>query len=188
MKILKGPTLYCTIGLLINFISLPVSSAAQDTEWIVYGAATLDNEGSSFCFYDNKGIKTTPEGTKKVWTKCILEKLMGLNNLPEKEKEIATRNAALKLIKGITPKISKVTELNKDQLTIILSYEEVANSGIIPYQSQMLYEIKCSEQTYRTLHIDIVVKDNHNVINHHEPWEDIPPETNTYRLAKLICE
>lgn len=188
MKILKGPTLYCTIGLLINFISLPVSSAAQDTEWIVYGAATLDNEGSSFCFYDNKGIKTTPEGTKKVWTKCILEKLIGLNNLPEKEQKIATRKAAIRLIKGIPPKISKVMDLDKDQLTIILGHEEVANSGIIPYQSQMQAELKCSEQSYRFLHIDIVVNDNHNASDMHEKWKDIPPESNTSRLAKLVCE
>lgn len=166
-------------------MALSASAWAADVDWKMYGSASIN--GDVICFYDAKGVARTADSNARVWTKCLSQK--DLNSIdPDSElgKQIV-ESSAQKVIKGYVPPIVVVGDVNFDQITDVIPYEEAANLGHIQPHSSIFYEPNCSERMMRRLSTYIRAKGKDRFDEKPSSWDHVAPEGNGARLLKILC-
>jgi hypothetical protein len=170
----------CTLAL-----TLASLARAEDVDWKVYGSVPIPvNQGGSVCFYEANGIVRTADKHLRVWTKCLAQKdLDAVDTKGEAGRKIV-ENATRKVIAHYVPPIALIDDIDSDQATAVIRYEETANIGGIPPQAQFFYEFNCPELMMRRLSAYVPPKRRNDKPT---AWEHIPPEGTGARLSEILC-
>lgn len=169
---------------------VPVAAIAQtdDVDWKFYGGANVTNH-TSLCFYDEKSIESLENKNVKVWVKCAAsEDLDKLDANSDAEKRIVAASVEKLHNRYVPPVVTVIHDLNSEQITSLIIYEETANSDLIKPESRLLYELNCPERQIRTLSVSFHLHGKDGGSDSPGNWMDISPETNVARLFKLLCK
>ena len=172
-----------TAGILA--LTLASFARANDVDWKVYGAVPIPiKQGGSVCFYDANRVMRSEDKRVRVWTQCLAQKdLDGLDTKGETGRKIV-ENATRKVLAHYVPPIALIDDIDSDQATAVIRYEETANIGGIPPQAQFFYEFNCPELMMRRLSAYVPPKRRNDKPT---AWEHIPPEGTGARLSDILC-
>jgi len=164
-------------------VMLSARAQAVDVDWKMYGF--VPNQ-SAYCFYDANGITRTSNRVR-VWTKCLLQKdLDGLDIKGELGGKIV-ENAARKLVSNYVPPYAMIEDINYDQATVIIQYEETANLSHIQPSARFFYELNCSERMIQILSTYVRVNGKEGFSEKPSGWQHVPPEGAGAALLKMLC-
>jgi hypothetical protein len=176
-----------TLGSIVAVASTMACAAhAADVDWKVYGFASV--AGPEVCFYEAISIARPPDGSVRVWTKCLAQKDLDAVDIKAEYGGKIVQNAARKMNRNYVPPIATVVEtIDFDQATIITAYEETANISYIKPHSTIFYEFNCAEKMMRELSLRIETNGQYGSSDTPSAWKFVPPESNGARLIKLLC-
>jgi hypothetical protein len=176
-------TLAC---ILFAVVGAPVAlPQALSVDWKYYGGAAID--GKSECFYDAKGVVQGPDGSIRVWTKCLLQKDLDSIDIKKDFDGRILENAAKKLALHYVPPIATVESIDVTQSVAITLYEETANISNLQPRANVFYDLNCSERMLRELSTNFQVNGKSGSRDKPSDWKYVPPEGNGARLLKLLC-
>lgn len=176
-----------TVAFMLSVALGASGSSAQrlEVDWKLYGGASVG--GENLCFYDGKGLAQLPNGHVRVWTKCLLKaELDGINIEKDFDGRIV-KAAATKVTNYYVPPISKIQNVDANDAIAITAYEEIADIAALQPQSQIFYELNCSERMIRELDINLHINGQIGSSNKPSDWKYTPPEGNGAALLKMLC-
>ena len=167
------------LALIVIIASCLFAKTVFCADWKYYGEFTSAQDTVEVLFYDSDSIVST-NNSIKLWVKSLLysdiEKNFGNKVIIEKSTK--------KTLNGYIPPISKI----KPKTTNATLLEEVANDSATRSKSEILYQVVCSEGTFRKISGKSFnkngVPDQRFGIT---KWEYIEPESNADNLAKILC-
>jgi hypothetical protein len=171
---------------LVFVVAVASMANAANVDWKMYGTATAEDQ-ETVCFYDASSVVRSSDERIRVWTKCLLQTDL---DSAASQGELGARiveNAARKLLNGYVPPIAIVEDINFDQATVIMGYEETANIGDLRTNAQFLYELDCSDRKIRRLSIHVRIQGKDVFDEKQSDWQYTPPETNGARLLTMLC-
>ena len=160
---------------------LPFLMGAGDSNWKWFALSPGKIGGELLeSFFDINSVKHTANGHVQVWTKSLSDKEMNDSKLGV----AGIGQAAGRLAHYYVPLAARTDSMNKTQIINIVIAEAYANEGVLVPKMEELFEVNCKDETLRTLSVH--TDDNHDTENP-TVWEHIAPETNGWRLMKLVC-
>ena len=148
---------------------------AYCADWKYYGEYTRASDIKEVLFYDANSVKNT-NNSIKLWVKIVaftdIEKCI--------ESKTVLENSSEKSADGYKPLIPTVMPK--------VTLEEAANLPSVKSRAEILYQVVCNEKKYRK--ISGAAADKNGVLNLPfgiSKWEDIEPESNADKLAKIVC-
>ena len=163
------------------------SAQAADVDWKLYGSSTITQAETDICFYDANGITWKSDKLVRVWVKCLLQADIEKIDTNKGPGKAIIEESAQKVARHYLPPIATIENANADQLVDFTFYEVVADLGNPQPRGRIYYEINCSENMLRELSISIQTKGRISSKDEPRDWKYIAPETNSSRLAKLLC-
>jgi hypothetical protein len=160
---------------------------ASDADWKLYGTSTVHGY-EDLCFFDMKGAVEGADKRIKVWTKCLHKEAMDAIDIKKDFDGKIMDNAARKVLARYIPPIALVEDVNFDQATSFVMFEEIADVANVQPAARILYELDCSQQMLRELSIEIDADGKSGSKHTANEWKYVPPETNGARLLKILCE
>jgi len=170
---------------LFAFIGGAAFAQSASVDWKMYGAVSFGESG--VCFYDAKGMRGGPDGTIRVWTKCLRQKDLDGIDFKKPANNTILNEAAKKMLTGYMPPIASVETIDDDQKTAFISYEVTADLSNLKPQSRIYYELNCPERMIRELSMSFEVKGKSTFQDKPREWQYVPPEGNGDRLLRLLC-
>jgi hypothetical protein len=170
----------CTLALTLASVA-----RANDVDWKVYGAVPIPvDQGGSVCFYDANRVIRSADKHVRVSTQCLSQKdLNALDTKGEIGRKIV-ENVTRKVLAHYVPPIALIDDIDSDQATAVIRYEETANLGDLPLQAELVYEFNCPELMMRRLSTYVRPQRRNDKPT---TWERIPPQGTGARLSKLLC-
>lgn len=171
--------------------AMPGSSAkAQDeADWKAFGEFTSPDNKSrrhhdegSICFFDEKNIIHRSNNNLRVWVKCLATRDMVQILHRDVDGKLA-RRVQQKMSSGYTPPVASMW--HDTDPSAIIGMEETANGYAIQPIFRIFYEINCSEQM--TLGLELFPGRGAPPSFPPSEWHYVEPETNNWRLLKLVC-
>ncbi len=180
-----------------------VRASAADTgktsHWIFYGTAGPQDE--DVLFFDQAGIKRTPDKHILVWVKGLSgEKLTAILS-----KAATAQNKAQDIDPGLEAAIATASyrqagnerllvesaglHLTDEQRVGVMALEAIANSSMVSPHSRSLLEIDCAQDRSRFLCTTVLKPDGsiETSDNMTTGWAYTAPETLGSTLAALVC-
>lgn len=182
---------YIKVSILLFLISVLLPRIeAIGADWKYLGGATLPKGQQAIVFYDSKSIEYTKDKTIRVWTKSF--KLVDFISVKKRNKsKVLEMSAEKRKTQYYPPYVLVNPKTSFDDYVEIISSEEVANSFKIKARARVFFEIKCADNTIRTLsivsykYIGDIESRRSSTIN--SAWNRISPKSNADTLQKILC-
>ena len=120
-----------------------------------------------------------------VWAKALpTEKLNTMDAPVEGEVKKMVDSIGRLISQGYQPPLATIKPMQQQQLLMTITYEQMADAGLVDPAIKILYEIDCGQKLVRTLSIMTSTVSNSTVAQ----WEHIAPESTLATLRKLTCK
>ncbi len=164
----------------------PAAARAASPDWKFYGGVSSQN-GDSWCFYDANGVARGPTGHLTLGARCLPRTAMDAVN-PETGFEGAiARAVARQQRRRYRPPYTLVEAVTAAEAAEVIRLEQIADLADIPPRVRLSYELDCTGHRARELSLHVQVNGTVRDVDQPGAWQPISPETNTVRLAAILC-
>jgi hypothetical protein len=157
-----------------------LTHADDALDWKMYAFSASDDA----MFYLSSDIERKGDHVQ-VWVKALaVKKLNTVAPGPGADTKTLVDSVARLVAQKYEPPMATVSKVPPDQFLMIMTYEQMADAGLVDPSLKILYEIDCSKKLSRTLSVITPTQS----LNATLPWEHVPPESTLATLTKLTCK